>query len=287
MLKSTADLIVDTHEFFYEIGYLPKKGMIKHDRVNEQVELTLRHAKELGDALCILRLYLDYLSNEKKIIKVCAKYPDFWDELGWDGKKVVRKVNDKDALGSYYLTNVFDLDKDTVTMSSQSFKNTIFVSEKENGYFQFGPYFLRFSRLNGTEMVIANESKEKLAVVSYEGDGAITLKNNITRYAVFPYEGGMGIYKTSYIDSLGNKKPSLDRCKGFIEWDILDEKGVYGLSLLEVYDAKADLELMFSIAASCFLVFKKALKTMEFEAAMSTASTHALMFQAAKMRTKF
>ncbi len=286
MLKSTENLIVETHEFFYEIGYRPRKGMIKHDRVNEQVEFTIKHAKELGDALCVLRLYLDFLSNERKVIKKCAQHPDFWDALGWEGKKVVRKVSDEDAIGSYYLTNVFDLDENTVTMSSQSFGDRIYVSEKEKGYFQFSQYFLRFSKLKGSEMVIENENREKLTVISYEGDATIALKDNYTKYDVFAYEQGMGIYSKSYLNSLGGKEPNVKMCKGFIKWDILDEKGDYGLSLLEVYDAKADLDLMFAIAASCFLMFKKAQKEYEREIESEKIRTRASIMMAASFMGK-
>lgn len=265
MLQSTENLIVETHEFFYEIGYRPRKGMIRSSRVREQVELTVMHAKKLGDALCVLRLYIDYLGNESSIKKTCAKFPDFWDSLGWDGKRVVHRVSDKDALGSYYLTNVFDLDKNAVTVLSQSFGNTSYLSEKKNGFFQIADYYLGFSGWTNSEMVIENENDEILTKISYEAGGRLVLKDNCTKYEVVTYEGGIGIYKASYINSLGSREPNLKRCIGFIEWDILDDDGDYGLSRLDVYDTKVDLELMFAIASSCFLVFKNAIGKMERE----------------------
>ena len=109
-------------------------------------------------------------------------------------------------------------------------------------------------------MVLTDKEKKNIATIVLSKDYGVFLENNKTKYELELYDWGIAFFDKKYIDLLDGD-PDLDKeCKGSIQWDIVDENGEYGLSRLDVYDEGADLELMLTIAASCFLVFRSYIK---------------------------
>ena len=83
--------------------------------------------------------------------------------------------------------------------------------------------------------------------------------------------------RSVYFDKV---RKDLDKeCKGFIQWDILDKNANYGLSRLEVYDDKADFDLMMILAASCFLVFRSYIKSSYSYAGMHAVFASGMLFR--------
>ena len=117
-------------------------------------------------------------------------------------------------------------------------------------------------------MILTDKNKKNIATVVLSDNCGIFLENNKTRYELEIYEMGIAFFERDYIYSLGkNEEPDLDKyCRGFIQWDIVDKKGNYGFSRLEVYDADADLDLMIILSAACFLVYRSHMKSVNASA---------------------
>lgn len=265
MLQRTADLLYRTHLFFDEIGYQPNSEDLDVDKLIDCLLYTVNHAKDFDDAATALKMYLDYIKHEDKFLKKYTKYPEFWDMLEYNGREEIAVVDDKEAIGSYYITNVYDSNYKTVYISGQTFGNDYFIFENKDGYYSFGgddEYLLRHSKMSSEKMVLTDKNRKNLATIVLSKDYGIFLENNKTNYELAIYESGIAFFDKEYYDSLCGNEPDLDKeCKAFIQWDVLDNNGEFGLSRLDVYDEEADLDLMVILAASCFLVFRSHLKS--------------------------
>ncbi len=260
MLKSTANLLMMIHAFFGEIGYEASSSNFKSEDVFDYALGTLNHTKDFDNSILLLRMYEFYKEKEEKFIRKLYKYPEFWDSLKYEGKEEIAVLDDDDSVGHYFITNIFNQGYKNILVSSQSFGDTYFVFNHSSGYFSIGDdndYYLRYSKASSSKMIIKNRKMRNIATIVLSKDAGIFLENNLTQYELEIYDIGIAIFDKNYIYSLGKKEdPDLDKCKGFIQWDIVDKKGNYALSRLEVYDEDADLELMTIFAAACFLVFR-------------------------------
>ena len=268
MLKSTANLLFNSHMFFDEIGYEPNSKNLNNKVLFSCLIDTINHAKSFDDAITIVRMYSDYLKREEKFLKKYAKYPEFWDSIEYSGRESIAVVSDNEAIGGYYITNFFNSDYKSIDVFGQSLGHTIFPMSYKGGYFGFeddADYFLRFSRMSSSKMVLTDINKKNIAMVVLSEGPGIFLENNKTRYELELYKSGIAFFEKDYIYSLKkNEEPDLDKeCKGFIQWDVIDEKGDYGFSRLEVYDEDADLDLMIILSAACFLVFRSHIKSIK------------------------
>ena len=263
MLRSTWDLLVRIHNFFDEIGYKPTAENLDGEKVLDRVIYTINHAKELDDALFVAREFFYYLKKQDKFLKKLTKYSMYWGMLKYNGREEVAVVKDKEAIGSYYITNIYGSNYKDVYISGQTFGKDLLLFECKDGYFSFGKecdYYLRYAKLSSSKMVLTDKKKNNIATIVLSKDYGVFLENNKTKYELELYDWGIAFFDKKYIDTLKGD-PDLDiECKASIQWDIVDENGEYGLSRLDVYDEEADLELMLTIAASCFLVFRSYLR---------------------------
>lgn len=263
MLQSTWNLLLRIHNFLDEIDYNPSVESFDADIILDKVVYTINHSKELKDSLFVAREYFYYLKKETKFLKKLYKHSTHWDLIKYNGREEVAVVEDKEAIGSYYITNIYDKNYKDVFITGQSFGKDLLIFQCEGGYFSFGEecdYYLRYAKLSSTKMVLTDKKKNNIATIVLSEDCGVFLENNKTKYELELYDCGIAFFDKKYIDSL-NGDPDLEKeCKALIEWDIVDENGEYGLSRLDVFDEEADLELMLTIAASCFLVFRSFVK---------------------------
>lgn len=259
MLKSTMKLMFKIHHFFDEIGYNPTSENFKHENVLAKTIITINHAKEFEDALIVAKLYVYYAKYVDKFVKKLSKYSNIWDEsFKYQGRSEVAIVSDNEACGSYYITNIYSRNYKNVYVASQSLGANVFLFKKKGTYFSFDDdtdYFLRYAALSSKKMVIVNKSEKIIANVVLNDSLEISLEDNKTKYELLTYEVGIAFYEKLYINSIKNE-PDLKKCKGFIWWDVLDDDANCGLSRLDVFDENSDIDLMITIAASCFLVFR-------------------------------
>lgn len=268
MLKSTARLLFQTHMFFDEIGYEPNSENLNGDELFDCLINTINHAKTFKDAIATVRMYDDYIKREEKFLKKYFKYPEFWDSIEYSGREEIAVVDDAEAIGTYYITNIFNTDYKSINVFGQSFGDDIYGFTNEGGYYSLGvdtDYYLRYSKMSSAKMVIADKNRKNVATVVLSKDNGIFLENNKTRYELEIYDIGIAFFEKEYVYSLSkSEEPDLDKhCKGFIQWDIVDDKGNYGFSRLEVYDENADLDLMLFLSAACFLAYRAHMKSIK------------------------
>ena len=268
MLRSTATLLALIHCFFDEIDYQPTSANLDGEEIINHLIDTLNHAKELDDALFILRFFKMYLKKENKFLKKFFKYPEFWDEIEYEGRKETNTVSEEEAIGVYHITNALSGNNGSLYICSVSFENGFFAFDYYDGFYSIGEepkYYLRKSRLSSDELVLTDDNRKVIATIAIDDDTNVYFKNNKTRYELISYNAGVGFYEKKYIYSLDKKEePDLEKeCKAFVQWDIVDDKGNFGLSRLDVYDENADFDLLMMLAASCFLVFKRHLSAKE------------------------
>ncbi len=287
MLASTSYLLVKTHSFFDEIHYHASSEEFDPKGVLRKVVYTINHAKTLGDALYVAEHYLEYLSEEKKFIRKCAKHSDFWDYLKYKGRHKVKVVGDQDSFGAYYISNLFGKSLDDIHVSSVSLDKGLHKLF-DDGF----KYDLRESKQSEDQIVLVDSDNRALTNIALTKKLGVYLTRNKTKYASVAYPGGTAIFGKSYIDSLKGKKPDFERhCKAFIAWDAADEDCNYYLACLSIFDSNIDFEMMFTLAAGCFMVFKKHLENMEKEykrVVISEAgkTARAIMFSSALFRRR-
>ena len=275
MLKSTADLLVTVHHFFDEINYNPKSDNFEHIKALGKTIYTINHTKDLEDALAVARQYEYYVKHKEKFIKMMQKYASAWDKLTWHVRGDIAVVDNESAYGYYYITNVYTLNYKNVYITSQSFDNDFILLSNRNGYFCFNEdavYYLRYATLSSCKMVLTNKEKKNIATIELnenEDYYGLSLENNKTQYELVTYDDLIVFFEKKYIDTIKDE-PNLEKCKGAFQWDILSKNSEYGLSRLAVFDENADIDLMITIAASCFLIFRSFYKNVE-------ATNHGLM----------
>ena len=281
MLQSTADLLVRIHNFFDEIDYCPTSDNFDCDKFFDSVVYTINHSKELEDALYIAREYTYYLKKEDKFLKKLRKYSEAWDSIEYHGREEVAVVEDNEAIGVYYITNLYGKDYKEVYLSSQSLGDDVYYFQYKGGYFSFGDdsdYYLRYARMSSVKMVLTDKNKKNIATVVLSEDLGIFLDNNKTEYELAIYEAGIAFFDKDYYYSLCGEEPDLEKhCKAFLQWDIVDDKSECGMSRLEFYDENADLSLMIMLAASCFLVFRSYIKGTNGSALTTILAANAIM----------
>lgn len=263
MLKSTWNLLVRIHSFFDEIDYHPKSDDFDSEIVLDKVIYTINHAKELKDALYIAKEFSYYLKKGDKFLKKYDKYPEYWNMIPYNGREEVSIIKDKDAIGSYYITNVYSQNYKDIYITGASLGDDIYLFGCQDGYFSFGEdadYYLRYAKLSSTKMVLTDKNKKNIATIVLSKDYGVFLENNQTKYELELYETGIAFFDKEYIDKIEGEPDLEKECKGFIQWDVIDDNAEYGLSCLSVFDEHADFNLMITIAASCFLVFRSYIK---------------------------
>ncbi len=288
MLKSTAKLLMMIHIFFDEIGYQPSSEDLDFQDVIRHIINTVNHAKTLDDALLIFNLYHYYLKKCNKFINKYCKYPEFWDEIPYEGRNEVDVVSDEEAIGTYYITNALSKDPDNLYISGFSFNNGFYALDYINGFYSIDEnpkYYLRKSRMSSDKLVLTNSNKKVIATIAIDDDTNVYLENNKSRYELIAYESGVGFYESDYIYSLDNEEPDFkNQCKAYVFWDAIDDKGNFGLSRLDVYDENADFDLLIMLAASCFLVFKRHLAAEESRSIARAIMFGAIVSRAARIR---
>ena len=264
MLRSTWDLLVRIHNFFDEIDYNPSSEDFDAEVVLDKVIYTINHAKELDDALYIAKEFSFYLKKGNKFLRKLYKYPQYWSIIPYNGREEIAVIKDEEAIGTYYITNAYSQNYKDVYITGASLGKDIFLFECKDGYFSFGEdsdYYLRYAKLSSSKMVLTDKNKKNIATIVLSKDYGVFLENNQTRYELELYNTGIAFFEKDYCDSLNGEDPDLDNeCKGFIQWDVIDDNGEFGLSCLSVFDENADFNLMLTIAASCFLVFRSYIK---------------------------
>lgn len=268
MLPMTKDLLNKAHIAFDEFGYKPSSDQISYVDLYSCMVKTLNHTKELEDAIETIKLFHFLYKNFEKICSCVTKHYDYWQSLPYEGNEMLSLVDDDEATGVYFITNAFDKDFKHVYACSHSLTDNNGVNVNYHlGKFSFEiddpRYFLRFSKLSPSKMVLLDKSDNKLCVIVLSEDYQVFLENNKTDYEIVLYEGGMGIYKKSYIKSLGGYDPDTDNMLAFIEWDIIDEKVNLGIARLDFYGPDGDVELFLMFAMSCFLLFRSFIKKIE------------------------
>lgn len=265
MLPMTRDFLIKAHEAFDELGYRPSTPSISFDKLQESAIKTLNHTKELEDSINAARMYQFLVKNFEKVCSKVQKHYDFWKTIPYEGNELIALVSDEEAQGTYFITNSFDSDYKRVFACGHSFDDDCVIGVNySGGKFSFDDadqeYYLRFSKMSSTKMVLLDKNGNKKCIIVLSKDCNVFLENNNTDYEIVLYESGMGIYKKSYIDSLHGGEPDLEQLYAFVEWDILEEKSEFGLARLDLYEADSDLELFMIFAMSCFLLFRSYIK---------------------------
>ena len=259
----TQDYLIKVHEAFDELGFRPKNSYFTMSQVQEAAINTLNHTKELEDGINAARMFQFIVKDFDKIKKKINSNLLFWQNLSYQDNELISLVSDEEAQGTFFVTNSFDSNYKEVSICGVYFDNEVIGVRYSFGKFTIKAdssddvnYYLRYSKLSSTKMVLLNKNDEKLCVLVLSKDLDVFLENNKTDFDIVLYESGMGIYKKRYIESLHGKDADVEKCLAFIEWDILEKKSELGLARLEIWDEDADLEMFLYFAMATFLLFK-------------------------------
>ena len=258
----TRNFIETVHYYFDELNYRIDNNL-SYDDFEEAAIKTIIHSKELPDAIISVRMLQYCINHWSKIEKLFDKKLDKYNEYEYEGNTNIELVSDDDTQGEYYITNALNNNIEDIVILSESLEDEVIGVDCENGRFTVfsdGEYYIKFAKKSSIEMKLYDKKTNTYRCnIVLSDDCIIFLENNITPYEIILYEDGyIGIYDRQYIKSLACNTPAdASKLLAGIEWDVLDEKSKFGVSKLEFFDPKADLEICLLLATSTFLIFQR------------------------------
>ena len=256
----TRSFIEKVHDAFDELNYRETQ-QLDFNKFEEAAVKTLTHCKDLPDAINAVRMYQFCLKKWNKIVKIFDKKLSVFNEYDFEDNSLITVVSDKDALGTYYITNGINKKVKEIFVASHSFDEEMFVLGSNMGRFTIfvdGNYYIKYSKMSAKKMKLFNNRNDCLCNIVLSDDLGIFLENNLTPYYLVVYEDFVGIYDRKYIDGLADKDIiDTEKLLADIEWDILEKKSDLGLAKLNVYAPDQDLEMLLLFATSTFLIFQQ------------------------------
>lgn len=259
----TRRFIEKIHNIFNELNY-HETERLDLGKFELSAVKTLTHCKELEDAIYAVRMYQFCLKQWSKIEKVFKRKLQLFNEYEYDGNSLLSTVSDKEALGTYYITNGINKKVKEIFIASHSFDDDMFALGFKNGrftVFEDGNYYIKYSKMSSSKMKVFDKNNNCLCNIVLSEDCDIFLEKNITQYDIVLYENLIGIYDRYYIDSLETDIVDTDKLLADIEWDILEKNSDLGMAKLNVYDSNPDLEMLLLFATSTFLTYQKYAQT--------------------------
>lgn len=264
MLVSTIIFLNQVHSYFDTLGYHPKGDVIDYDEFIESAVKTMNHTQSLDDAIAITE-WIRFVSKKyNKIRSKIRRHYEYWQSIPCEANMELLLGSDEESEGVYFLTNGFSNDYREIYISGHCFGDSnLYGSKRLGNRFVLDQadykYYLRFSKLSSSKMLLCN-SYDKILCEIVLKDANIVLKHNRTDIGIIHYEGGIGVYKNSYLQSLDGADPDTNKLLAFIEWDALNQKTHLGLSRLELYENDTDKDLLLLLTMSPLLLFAHYIK---------------------------
>ena len=257
MLKSTRNLLLDTHSFLESIGYDFNKNSINdQELIEEKVIYHINRSKDIGDLYYLYENLNKYYLKDKKIKKKVNKHKDFWNSIE-SSTDELETISSEEAVGKYYLSNVYFQEFKEVGIQSETLEE-LSVYKYQNSKNMIcsdlfdNPYYLKFTN-KSTRAIILNKNKSKCGIIEIKNCDLV-LHNNDTEYDIIQLEDlTYGIFKKDYLDKHKNDY-DLDECYGCFYSCIVDYHKYLGFAQLELYKDCDDVDLFMVFAFSKFVL---------------------------------
>lgn len=172
-------------------------------------------------------------------------------------------VDDDGATGNWFITNGIDKNKfKDLYISSLMLGNELYPFMRKGDKYAIEEdyeYYIKPSFMSNVKMKLYNKYDKKIANIVLSEEMNVFLEDNSTGLEILVDEYGMSLFPKSYIDSLHGNFNSIagDQLLATIQWDILEEDNEAGLVKITNYNVNTDIELVLTIAASTFIMFKR------------------------------
>lgn len=257
----TRSFIEKVHDAFDEIEYHTNTMPVFKD-FKQKIVYAITHARKLEDAINAIRMLQFCINEWDKIQKIFSNHLQTWKEYRWEGSSLLNYCSDDDAIGNYYFTNAIGSDYKLVYCLSASLENELFEFDYSHGSFKIdddSKYYIRYSKMSSTKMKLFDDYDECIANIVLSDKCEVFLDKNETPFEIVLQDGHIEIYRKDYYDDLDDDDfIDQEEMVAAIEWDILEKKSDFGVSLLTLFEDVSDdeIEMLFLIAASTFLLFK-------------------------------
>ncbi len=282
----TKKFIKKVHEAFDVLNYHETR-QLDFESFENIATKTLTHAKELSDAVTVVRMYQFCLKKWKKIEKIFNKKLRIFNNFSYE-ENIVETVSDEDSYGTFYVTNgLYNKSKDIV-VASNSFDEEIFsICFEKNKFsiFTDSDYYIKYSKMSSVKMKLFDNKNNHLANIVLSDEFGIFLEKNKTKYELINYDDFIGIYDKNYIDSLSDTDLiDPEKLIADIEWDILEKNSKLGVAKLNIYNADEELEILLLFAISIFLLFQSYQELNEALTCFSMMNTSNMNFRRYKLK---
>ena len=261
----TNKFIEKVHNAFDELNYHETK-QLNFENFEQAATRTLTRAKELSDAINVVRMFQFCLKSWRKIERIFNKKLHLFNLYQYEGNSLIETVSDEESIGTYYITNGINNKAKDIFVASNSFEKKMFLLGFENGRFTIfkdGDYYIKYSKMSSVKIKLFDYKNECLANIVLSEKLGVFLEdnNNKTKYELILYDDFIGVYDRKYIASLSDRDHiDPENMLADIEWDILKKKSKLGVAKLNIYNDDADQEMLLLFATSTFLVFQKYLQ---------------------------
>jgi len=248
MLKLTEQFLYTYKGYLEELGYhFKSEDEIDPDKIFDCFISTIKRTKTYEDTRQAIIMFKYIMKKMDRFIKNLYKYPDVFDSYEYGSPELLSLVDEEANMGTYWLMNgLFDKwDVINVIAPGQDWVAVQNDHGKFSLYGEDSKYFLSCAKLNDQKVVICNSDGEKVCVAELDRTNNLVLSNNYSGYGV-ENDGGVIYF---------SKEDKKEKHLAGMFWNIIEEEEDYVLTIFELYNGKADLELLLLLAASVMILY--------------------------------
>ena len=276
----TRGFIEKVHDAFDELEYHVNEDL-SFDDFYEKANYALNHAKDLIDAINVVRMIHFCFDEWDKIEKIFTSHLNKWNEYSWEGSSMISYCNDDEAAGVYCITNGISKNYKDIHYGSIAFENEIYMFDHKYGEIRVckdSSYYLKYSKMSSTKMKLFDGNDDCIANIVLSDKMEIFLERNKTPYEIVLQDGYIEIFSKEYIDSLADTDIiEREHVLADIEWDILEKDSEQGVARLIIYEDFEDIDVPILFAASTFLLYKSYMTALKATTTAMVTSRNALI----------
>ena len=195
----TKKFISKVHLYFDELNYRPVDKLDFYEFLSCAIE-TLCHTESLGDSGLLFECFRFCLNKWDKIRLIFEKKLHLFNEFDYVGNQAIRTISDEDAIGVYYITNLFSKNFKDLLIASYSLDENILIDNFLNNKLiihENSPYYIKI--VNSSKVLIYNKDDEIICELKYQ-NFYFCIEQNKTKYGLINYDEYVGIFPLEYIN---------------------------------------------------------------------------------------
>ena len=259
MLPRTKQFLEKVKIYFTELGYKFKTvDELDFDKFYDAFIDTLNRATSLSDFREALKMFRYLDKKFEKIIDCVCKYPEYYNSIDYNNRELISLSSRKESVGKYWITNVIFNEWSNIRYGGVTYDDVYRIDFDESKFLVFkdARYFLRYSKLSSSKMIIEDKNGNQICHLELTRKLNLRMTNNISDYDVVSDKE----YNATYFCKKKNIGDYENKCDAIISWDMLENTEL-GFAEITVLNTKTNSELLYLVALSTMLLYRGIVET--------------------------